>query len=205
MTQEDSPTDAQPSAELPDDAVLVGTIAGTHGYDGRLRVELATDNPERFAIGAQVLVAGKVLTVRGTANGPGGVLLVKMDGIDSREVAAQLLHEPISVPLGDVPQPPTDTYYHYQLLDMAVADTFGTALGTITEILSTGANDVYVVTGETSELMVPAIAGVVIDVDVAAGRMTVDPPEGLDPRPLTPPKSPSAKRRPRRRKPRRAR
>jgi 16S rRNA processing protein RimM len=116
------------------------------------------------------------------------VLLVKLEGLDSREVAAELLHEPIMVNVADVPDLSEDAYYHYQLLDMRVFDTRGPELGVLTEVIETGSNDVYVVTGENSELMVPALANVIVEVDVEGGRMVVDLPEGIEPRPLRPPK-----------------
>ena len=93
-----------------------------------------------------------------------------------------------SSPAGDVPAPPADTYYHYQLLDMAVVDEAGSSLGTVTEILHTGANDVYVVADGESELLLPALADVVRDVDVEARRMSVALPDGIERRRLSGPK-----------------
>ena len=105
------------------------------------------------------------------------------------------------MPLAEVPSPPAGTYYHYQLLDMDVVTQEGEALGRLAEVLVTGANDVYVVRSEHSELLVPAIADVVVDVDVETRRMTVVLPPGLEPRPL-PAGKPAARRKPPRRRPR---
>ncbi len=181
----------------------VGTVVGTHGYDGRLRVQSETDNPDRFRKGASVRIGAETYTVASVARATGGALLLKLDGVDTREAAAALLHELVIVGQTDVPDLPEDTYYHYQLLGMTVVTAEGTLLGTLTEVISTGANDVYVVTSPESELLVPAIADVVVEVDVAHTRMTVAVPEGLEPRPLTanrPPKRRPPRRRPRQRK-----
>ena len=62
---------------------------------------------------------------------------------------------------------------------MEVWTTSGDFLGTVEDILSTGSNDVYVVHQGKSEILVPAIEGVVLDVDLEKGRITVDLPEGL--------------------------
>ena len=135
--------------------------------------------------------------VNATSTGD-GALLVKLAGVDTREEAAALLGEPIFVPAGDVPAPPADTYYHYQLLDMAVVDEAGASLGTVTEILHTGANDVYVVADGESELLLPALADVVRDVNVEARRMSVALPDGIERRRLSGPKPARPARRRRR-------
>lgn len=171
-------------------------MVGVHGNDGRLRVQTETDNPARFRVGASLEVAGVTYTVVRTSKTPLGLLL-KLKGLDAREEAATLIHEPIVVAAASIPAPAADTYYHYQLIDMAVVNEEGTELGIISEIISTGANDVFVVTSIHSELLVPALGDVVLAVDVAGGRMTVAVPEGIEPRPLKSKDEP--KRPPRRR------
>ena len=73
---------------------------------------------------------------------------------------------------------PEDQYYHFQLLGMEVVTISGDRLGTLTEILMTGSNDVYVIKGDI-EILIPAISGVIVRVDVSLAEMTVDLPEGL--------------------------
>ena len=165
-------------------------VVGMHGHDGRLRIQPSTDNPERFRKGARLHIAGEAYTVGRVVSGQAGHLLMDLVGLDTQEEAAVLLHEPVVVPAEDVPEPPSGTYYHYQLIDMTVKDPSGAVLGRLSEVLSTGANDVYVVTGDASELMVPALADVVVDDNVAAGEMTVALPEGIEPRALSPAKAP---------------
>ena len=81
---------------------------------------------------------------------------------------------------------------------MAVVDEAGASLGTVTEILHTGANDVYVVADGESELLLPALADVVRDVDVEARRMSVALPDGIERRRLSGPKPARPARRRRR-------
>ena len=185
--------------------MLVGTVVGVHGNDGRLRVAPESDNPDRFRAGSVLRIGGRRLTVRRASAMPGGALLLKLDGLDSREEAAKLTHELVVVPVAEVPAAPAGTYYHYQLLDMEVVAPDGRVLGRIREVVVTGANDVYVVASEDAELLVPAVADVVVDGDVDAGRMTVDVPLGLEPRPLRPAKPAPRPRRRRRPAPRRPR
>jgi 16S rRNA processing protein RimM len=184
---------------LPTDGqIVVGTVIGTHGYEGRLRVTPETDNPDRYAQGAKLTIAEQEYTVQRSGPGPGGiVLLVKLAGVDTLGQATELVHQPIVVEATDAPELPEGTYYHFQLIDIQVVDTAGAPLGKLTEVIATGANDVYVVTNESSEIMVPALANVVLEINLKTATMTVDIPEGIQPRTLNTPK----KKRPIRRRP----
>ncbi|MEX2599355.1 MAG: ribosome maturation factor RimM [Dehalococcoidia bacterium] len=176
-------------------------VAGAHGVDGRVRVQRDTDNPQRFRRNAQLWIAGASYRIE-RIGGAGDVLLVKLAGVDTKEDAAALLHEPVLVPTSALPALPRDTYYHYQLLAMTVRTSDGEDLGTLSEVLTTGANDVYVVRKPDRELLVPAIADVVQQVDVESSVMTVSLPEGLEWRDIKPAKPASARPK-RRRGPRR--
>ena len=184
----------------PDDLVAVGVVLRAHGSDGRVRVQPETDNPERFRTGARLLAGGRELHVERVRRMPDGSLLLRFTGVAARGDAAALQGETLYVPTGEAPEAPPGTYYHYQLVGMSVVSEAGEPLGTLTEIIATGANDVYVVTGESAELLLPAVADVIVGVDVRANRMTAAVPEGLAWRALTPPRE---RKKPRRRAPRR--
>ena len=81
--------------------------------------------------------------------------------------------------MDEVPSLSPDSYYHFQILDMEVWAITGDFLGTVEDILSTGSNDVYVVRQGKSEVLVPAIQDVVLEVDMEKGRITVELLEGL--------------------------
>ena len=80
-----------------------------------------------------------------------------------------------------LPALPEGVYYHYQILGLQVVTDDGRALGTVAEILKTGANDVYVVRGEAGEILLPAIESVIRRVAPAEGTLTVHLIEGLLP------------------------
>ncbi|MBI4310476.1 MAG: 16S rRNA processing protein RimM [Chloroflexi bacterium] len=155
--------------------VVVGTITAPVGLDGSVRVDPLSNVPQRFAPGASLYVNGALHKVQRLRSGR--LHVVKLEGIDSREAAERLRGAEITVPEADSPPPPADTYYHFQLLDMQVVDVHGNLLGVITEILDYPANDVYVVTLEGRETLIPAVGDMVKAVDVAARRMVVDLPE----------------------------
>ncbi len=187
-------------SEPPEAYVVVGVVLGAHGSDGRVRVQPETDNPERFRRGGRVVAQERPLVIERTQRAPDGALLVKFEGVTGRDAAAALRGAELCVPAEETPQTPPGAYYHYQLIGLGVVSAAdGEPLGTLTEILSTGANDVYVVTCGDAELLLPALADVIIEVNAAAGRMTAAVPEGLEWRTLRPRKS-APRKRPARRK-----
>lgn len=155
--------------------VLVGKITAPVGLDGSVRVDPLSDVPQRFAPGATLLLNGTPHKVQRMHQGR--LVVVKLEGVDTREAAEKLRGVELHVPETEVPDPPADTYYHFQLMDMQVVDVQGVRLGLITEILSYPGNDVYVVTKDGQETLVPAIADVIKSVDPVARRMVVDMPE----------------------------
>ena len=97
----------------------------------------------------------------------------------SLEQAAGLQGAVVEVPEREVSPLQEGCYYYFQIIDLQVYTTQGEWLGTVRDVLSTGANDVYVVQGGEREVLIPALDDVVVEVDVERRRMTVDLPEGL--------------------------
>lgn len=188
--------------QQPDNLVAVGVVVRAHGSDGRVRVQPETDNPQRFRRGARLIAGERELSIERIQWTSNGMLLLRFTGLTTREDAAALQGEALCIPIDEAPEAPPDTYYHYQLVGMSVVDEAGESLGTLTEIITTGANDVYVVTGESAELLLPAVGDVIAGVDVDANRMTASVPDGLAWRPLRPAREKSKPRRRQQRKPR---
>jgi 16S rRNA processing protein RimM len=110
-----------------------------------------------------------------------GQLILKLVGIDSIEAAEGLRGYWVMVPIEQAKKLPRGSYYLYQLAGLDVYDTSGEYVGKIDEIITSAANDVYVVHGPgatdpTGELLVPAIKAIVKRVDVAGGKMVIAPP-----------------------------
>ena len=161
-----------------DSLILIGRIRSPAGLRGELHVELLSDVPGRFAVGQEVLIRGAPYYIQRARSATKG-LLVKFRDIDSQQAAEELRNEPVFTGREHALPPPPGAYYHYQLLDMCVVTADGDELGLITDILQTGANDVYVVKGAEKETLVPALADVVKAVDTERGVMVVDLPDGL--------------------------
>ena len=159
-------------------AILVGHILKPVGLGGEVRVEVASDVPQRFAPGALLYIEGTAYHVEGARPMRRG-LVVKLAEVGSLAQAEALRGEALYIEEAQVPPPPEDTYYYFQVLGMEVYTREGEYLGEVKEILATGSNDVYVLWKGPREVLVPAIDGVVVEMDINAGRMTVDLPEGL--------------------------
>ncbi|MCE2469576.1 MAG: 16S rRNA processing protein RimM [Dehalococcoidia bacterium] len=172
----------RPALDPPPGFVHVGVVAGLHGPSGALRILSDSDNPDRYAQGGELSIGGQTYRIAAAAPFK-AAYLIRLDGVDDADAAA-LAGEPVLAAADTAPPLPEGVYYHYQLIGLAVTDADGAPLGVLTEVLRTGANDVYVVASENAELLVPAIADVVRGVDLERGVMTVVPPDGLEPRPL---------------------
>ena len=169
-----------PAPKPPAGFVRVGTVVGGHGTDGRIRIIPESDNPDRFQSGGSIWVGDSSYAIERVQPTKGG-LLIKLYDVEW-EAAEAMTGEPVLVRESAVPQPPEDTYYHFQLIDLLVRTVDGQELGVLTEILDTGANDVYVVTSDGQELLLPAMESVVREVNLDRGEMVVVVTEGLEPR-----------------------
>ena len=157
-----------------DERVTVGLVRGLHGLRGTVRVEVLSDDPERFAEGSVLFVEGddRPLTVAAVQASKPGVLL-RFEGFDSRESVEPLRDCYLEAAVGE-PLPP-GTFYWHQIRGLEVRTTTDEVLGTVSEVFRAGEGEVYVVSGGTrGEVLVPGVRGVVTELDPAAGRMIVD-------------------------------
>jgi 16S rRNA processing protein RimM len=161
------------------DFIAVGQVLGAHGQDGAINIKVLSDVPNRFDPGQVLVIDGRSFNVAGSRPTGPATRILWLEEVSGRDQVRPLQGRWLSVPEKDVPQPDEGEYFHYQLLDMAVYTEEGELLGNISEILETGSNDVYVIQGPAGELLVPAIAQVVLNVDVEGSRMTVRLLEGL--------------------------
>ena len=123
-------------------------------------------------------------------------VLLKLKGIDTREAAIAQRYVYVYVPESEAAcELPPGEYFVHQIVGLQVLTTAGEDLGTVEEVLSTGANDVYVVPGPRGEVLIPALKTVIRTIDLATGQLIVELPPGL----LATAKQPSIRRRRRRR------
>lgn len=163
--------------------VSIGRIVGSHGYKGTVKVEPLTDFLQRFKDLKKVKLykAKKIEEMTVESCSPyKGLLLMKLQEISNKEEAQSYHNALLCVDEDEVYPLPKGYYYHFQLVGLAVHDTKKGYLGTITGILETGANDVYVVDSPTyGEILIPAIKEVILRVDLEAREMQVKLLDGL--------------------------
>ena len=132
-----------------------------------------SDNPDRFVRGGSLLLGSSTVRVVSSRRDKAH-LIVQFDAVGDRTTAESLRGSHLTVPREDVEPPPAGSYYHYQIIDMDVATEDGSSLGQVVQILPTGSNDVYLARdGEGKETLVPALADVLLEVDLERGRMVV--------------------------------
>jgi len=146
-------------------------------------VDSFSDAPDRFAPGS-VLTAvppsGKNFSVKIVAARPFGArLLVRFEGVATRTDAEALHGIELTIPQSEVAPLPEGRFYRFEVVGLEVRTRAGERLGTVTDVFATGSNDVYVVRGPRGEILLPGLADVILEIDVAKGMMTVAPPAGL--------------------------
>jgi 16S rRNA processing protein RimM len=172
--------------------LVVGRVGRPHGIRGELTVQVHTDDPElRFA-------AGSVLATEPAARGPltvsssrwhSGRLLVTFAGYPDRSSAEDLRGTLLVMDSADVgPAADPDEFHDYQLIGLDVLTVAGEPVGVVADVLHQG-QDLLVIQPsagpsrvpgpERDQILVPFVAAIVPEVDVRAGRLVIDPPEGL--------------------------
>jgi 16S rRNA processing protein RimM len=164
-------------------------VGRAHGVRGEVSVDVRTDVPdERFAPGAVLRASGtgaaarheRSLTVQ-RVRWHHGRLLVQFDGVADRNEAETLrgLRLQVEVEDEDAPDDP-DEYFDHQLLGLRVVSIDGSEVGEISSVRHGPGQDMLAVTtAGGAEVLIPFVVQIVPEVDVAAGRVVVDPPPGL--------------------------
>ncbi|MFI6943527.1 ribosome maturation factor RimM [Streptomyces sp. NPDC050418] len=164
--------------------LVVGRIGRAHGIKGEVTVEVRTDEPELR------LGPGAVLTTDPAATGPltiaagrvhSGRLLLRFEGVGDRTGAEALRNtlliadvDPEELPEGE------DEYYDHQLMDLDVVLADGTEVGRITEISHLASQDLFIVErADGTEVMIPFVEEIVVEIDLEKQQAVIDPPPGL--------------------------
>ena len=176
-------TDHAKTGSLPSEPVYlaVGLLRKPHGLRGDLLLEIYTDFPERLKPGTQIFAGDKHQPLKITRRRPhNDGLILGFEGITTPEEAGRYRATVVYVPTADRPTLLEGQYYHHEIVGVTVIDETGITLGTLTEIIITGANDVYVVTpAQGKDILLPALKEVILGVDLSAKTMRVHLLPGL--------------------------
>jgi 16S rRNA processing protein RimM len=145
----------------------VGRLGRAHGIRGDLVVNLSTDRLERVAVGARLLIGDQWRTVV-SSRMQGSKRVIHLEGVDDRDGAEALAGRPIQAePIEDL-----SALWVHELVGSTVFDRDGTARGTCVSVIANPASDLL-------ELDNGALVPSVFVVESAAGRIVIDPPDGL--------------------------
>ncbi len=158
---------------------VVARIGRAHGLRGEVSAEVRTDTPgERFVPGAVFTTPAGTLTVE-SARDHSGVLLLRFEGVSTREGAEALRGTELVVDVTTSDEP--DAWYDHELVGLRAVHVDGHDLGEVVRLDAGAAQDLLVVRplGGGEPVLVPFVKALVPDVDVAGGRVVLDPPGGM--------------------------
>ena len=164
------------------DRICVGAIAGAFGVAGEVRLKSFCADPAAIAAYGPLFTEDgshsfKVKLTRPVAGGLGA----RLSGVTTKEAADALRGTTLWVARETLPSTGDEEYYHTDLIGLEVCDTGGAPLGRVAAVHNHGAGDLLEVAqsgGHT--FLLPFTRAIVPTVDLTAGRIVVDPPEGLD-------------------------
>lgn len=165
------------------DMVLVGRIAKAHGLRGDVVVNPETDFvEERFAVGAKLwtrTAAGeREVTITG-ARMQKGRPVVHLEGFDSIEAVEPLAGLEMRVPMHSLQALEDGRFYHHELAGCHVETVTGQQVGEVVRVEGGAGGSRLVISGRRGEVLVPLATDICVEIDVAAKRIRIDPPEGL--------------------------
>lgn len=172
----------------PDALILMGYFGRAHGVSGEVKVFPETDDPQRFLSLEHIFVGSTVDRTReyviegvrfqmlkGRA-----IVLLKLDGVSSPEDAELLTRSAIFAPLWAIPPLEEGEIFIHEMIGMEVVEEGGsTTVGTVRDVLEGAQLLIVVARDGRPDALIPDVPEIVVDVDVQARRITVDPPEGL--------------------------
>ena len=169
--------------EKKDDLLRIGVVTTTHGIAGEVKVFPTTDDVKRYKKTDEVVLVtknGNLLLHIERARFFKNLVILKFKGIDNINDVEQYRQKSLyvtrenAVPLGE------NEYFIADLIGLKVVSDEGEELGDLSDVLQTGANDVYVVSKEnTPDLLIPAIRDCIRQVDIESGTMQVHLLAGL--------------------------
>ena len=160
--------------------LVIGRVIGPRGVRGEVRVGLETDLPERFLDLERVLIGPEHTPYRvRRARLHQQWALLELAGVEDRDAAEALRGQWLWVTRDEAIELDEHEYFVCDIVGLTAQTESGEELGPIVEVIPTGANDVFVIRTAEGELLLPAIHGVVLAVDIEAGTVRVRLPEGL--------------------------
>ncbi len=163
--------------------VMIGKVVATHGIKGQLRVVPYSGNVDSIILHRTVLLKGPdgesdIFEVASSSI-HGKKVIISLASYNNINLVKHLVGREVFVKREQLPELPEGEFYWCDLIGLRVQTVKGDYLGELSDIMAAGGNDVYTVKSGEKEYLIPAVEGIVTDINVVEGTMTGDPPEGL--------------------------
>ena len=163
--------------------VIIGQIIKPHGVKGAVKVLSLSDDPQRFSSLKQVFLGdeesqGEPLDIEKVQFQNGNVILT-LASCKSREQAEQLRRQYVKIPSSEIIPLPDGAHYYYELVGLEMVAANGDVIGVVEDVVTYPANDVFVVTNNEREYLIPDIPDVIKKIDIDAGKIVINPMQGL--------------------------
>ena len=151
--------------------IIVGKLGKVRGLDGTIKIIPLTDFDGRFDGLKEIFVGGKLMKIFRVSH-IGDEIFVKFEGVDNRENARTLTNKMLTVPRSQAAPLDDDEFYTFDIIGCEVFDG-DKKIGTVTEVLKTGSNDVFLVQGDR-EILIPALKKIVKEINVADKKIFIN-------------------------------
>ena len=161
-----------------EEKVELGIITKPFGIKGEMVIKPFANNPIHLIDAHRVWIDEKIYYLSNYRNGQNKII-IKFKDIDNKEDVIPLKGKKVSIQSNSLKKLEENNYYHYQIIGCAVIDKKAGNIGTVREIIETGSNDVYVVSKNKSEYLIPASKKIILKIDLTKKIIFVDLPENL--------------------------
>ena len=159
-----------------DESICVGHIIGVQGVKGWVKVFSDTSPRENILNYSpwKIVTGEKIMNVAVNGRLQGKNVIAQIDGVEDRDLAAELIGSKIYIEPGQLPKLKEGEYYWTELIGMTVESLESEPLGTVETMMETGANDVMVLQGDRERLIPFVIDEIVQEIDLVNKRVVVD-------------------------------
>jgi 16S rRNA processing protein RimM len=162
--------------------VPLGEIVTTHGLEGWLKLNPFNPKTTAFQSISEVYLErdGAQSAYRlEISRSQSRHVVFKLQGVDDVDAAARLVGSTLCVAEAALPPLQPGQYYHFQAIGLEVFDVHGNHIGMVTRTWSAGGGEIYIVAGGGKEYLIPAVKEIIENIDFDAGKMVINPPDGL--------------------------
>jgi 16S rRNA processing protein RimM len=184
MRSQQYPLDASINSSAEPELFDIARITRTRGLKGEVVAAILTDFPERFAERREVCLHrpdGQPLKMRLEHHWfHRGRLILKFAGCDTIEQAQLLVGSTVKISQNELAVLEDDEFFHFQLVGCQVETMSGNPVGRVVKVVETGGTPILTINdAEGREHLIPFASSICLEVDIRAGRIQIDPPEGL--------------------------